>query len=114
MDVLSPCALGSILNKQSIPRIKTKIIAGGANNQLESDQDGRRLFERGILYAPDYVINGGGIINVAAEYYGDADDDQVGAATMTTLMMTVVMHVHLSLLCHLSFVCLCHYITFNF
>ena len=77
VDVLSPCALGSILNKQSIPRLKTEIIAGGANNQLESDQDGRRLFERGILYAPDYVINGGGIINVAAEYYGDADDDQV-------------------------------------
>ena len=77
VDVLSPCALGSILNKQSIPRLKTEIIAGGANNQLESDQDGRRLFERGILYAPDYVINGGGIINVAAEYYGNADDDQV-------------------------------------
>ena len=58
----------------TIPDIRAKIVAGGANNQLRSDEDGRRLAEAGILYAPDYVINGGGIINVACEYYGDVDD----------------------------------------
>ena len=77
VDVLSPCALGAIFDEQSIPRIKAPIIAGGANNQLRSREDGKRLVDAGILYAPDYVINGGGIINVACEYYGDVDDDGV-------------------------------------
>ena len=76
-DVLAPCALGAVLNEASIPELRTTIVAGGANNQLETDEDGQRLQSRGILYAPDYVINGGGIINVASEYYGDADDDEV-------------------------------------
>jgi len=57
--------------------LQTTIVAGGANNQLESAEDGQRLHDAGILYAPDYVINGGGIINVASEYYGDASDDEV-------------------------------------
>jgi len=52
-------------------------VAGGANNQLETAADGQRLHDAGILYAPDYVINGGGIINVACEYYGDATDAEV-------------------------------------
>lgn len=77
VDVLAPCALGAVLNAESIPRLRAGIVAGGANNQLETDEDGRRLRNCGILYAPDYVINGGGIINVASEYYGDADDDEV-------------------------------------
>lgn len=77
VDVVAPCALGAILTEHSIPKIKTKIIAGGANNQLETDEDGRRLMAAGILYAPDYVINGGGIINVASEYYGGDDDEDV-------------------------------------
>ena len=77
VDVVAPCALGAILNEDSIARLNTSIVAGGANNQLASDADGRRLSAAGILYAPDYVINGGGIINVASEYYGDADDDEV-------------------------------------
>jgi leucine dehydrogenase len=77
VDVLAPCALGAVLNADTIPRLRAGIVAGGANNQLEKDEDGRRLQSRGILYAPDYVINGGGIINVASEYYGDADDDEV-------------------------------------
>lgn len=77
VDVVSPCALGGILNADSIPRLKAPIVAGGANNQLATDEDGRRLNEAGILYAPDYVINGGGIINVASEYYEDADDAEV-------------------------------------
>ena len=74
VDVVAPCALGAVLTEASIPKIRAPIVAGGANNQLETADDGRRLFEAGILYAPDYVINGGGIINVACEYYGDVDD----------------------------------------
>ncbi len=76
-DVLAPCALGAILSEQSIPTIKASIVAGGANNQLETDEDGQRLSDAGILYAPDYVINGGGIINVACEYSGGVDDAEV-------------------------------------
>lgn len=77
VDVVAPCALGAIFDEESIPRIRASIIAGGANNQLRSDADGQRLTDAGILYAPDYVINGGGIINVACEHFGDVDDDGV-------------------------------------
>ena len=77
VDVLAPCALGAILNAESIPQLQTSIVAGGANNQLETPEDGQRLRDAGVLYAPDYVINGGGIVNVASEYYGDADDEEV-------------------------------------
>lgn len=66
-DVIAPCALGGVLNKKSIPAIRAKVIAGAANNQLATDADGDRLQDRGILYAPDYVINAGGIISVTAE-----------------------------------------------
>ena len=76
-DVLAPCALGAILSEQSIPTIKASIVAGGANNQLETDEDGQRLSDAGILYEPDSVINGGGIINVACEYSGDVEDAEV-------------------------------------
>jgi leucine dehydrogenase len=72
-DVVSPNALGAILNEQTIAALKTPIVAGGANNQLATGQDGERLHARGILYAPDYVINAGGIINVCTEYLGDGD-----------------------------------------
>jgi len=72
-DVLSPCALGAILNEQSIAELKVPVVAGGANNQLATPEDGERLHARGILYAPDYVINAGGIINVCTEYLGDGD-----------------------------------------
>ncbi len=77
VDVVSPCALGAIINCRSIPELRTTVIAGGANNQLETTEDGQRLHDAGILYAPDYVINGGGIINVASEFYGDATDEEV-------------------------------------
>ena len=76
-DVLSPCALGAILNETSIAELNVPIIAGGANNQLATPEDGVRLQQRGILYAPDYVINAGGIINVCTEYLGDGDADLV-------------------------------------
>ncbi len=72
-DVVSPCALGAILDEASIPKLKTRVVAGGANTQLAKAEDGARLQERGILYAPDYVINAGGIINVCTEYLGDGD-----------------------------------------
>ena len=77
VDVLAPCALGNILTSVTIPRIKAKIVAGAANNQLSTAADGKRLMDRDILYAPDYVINAGGIISVAAEYYGNASEDEV-------------------------------------
>ncbi len=67
VDIFAPCALGGILSAETIPLLKAGIVAGAANNQLATADDGRRLVERGILYAPDYVINAGGVINVAAE-----------------------------------------------
>jgi len=76
-DVLSPNALGAILTEQSIAALQVPIVAGGANNQLATPADGERLVERGILYAPDYVINAGGIINVSTEYVKDGDADVV-------------------------------------
>jgi leucine dehydrogenase len=66
-DVFAPCALGGAISADTLPRITAKIIAGGANNQLADADAGRAVFDRGLLYAPDYVINGGGIINVAGE-----------------------------------------------
>jgi leucine dehydrogenase len=72
-DVVSPNALGAILTEQSIAALKTPVVAGAANNQLATPGDGERLHGRGILYAPDYVINAGGIINVCTEYLGDGD-----------------------------------------
>jgi len=81
-DVFSPNALGAILDEQGIARLDCAIVAGGANNQLARREHGRLLAERGILYAPDYVINAGGIINVSLEYlcrqHGEpCDVDQV-------------------------------------
>lgn len=72
-DIFSPNALGAVVNPNTIGRIRAKVIAGGANNQLSTPDMGEKLSERGILYAPDYVINGGGIINVAAEISGAYD-----------------------------------------
>lgn len=67
-DILSPCALGGTLNEETIPNLKCQAVAGSANNQLLEKKDGRRIKDRGILYAPDFVINAGGIINAAAEF----------------------------------------------
>jgi len=69
-DVLAPCALGSVINDQTIPKLKCKIVAGGANNQLAEPKHGEQLRELGILYAPDYVINAGGLMNVFVELEG--------------------------------------------
>jgi leucine dehydrogenase len=66
-DVLAPCALGGVLDDETIPRLACRIVAGAANNQLLEDRHGAALHARGILYAPDYVINAGGLINIAQE-----------------------------------------------
>ena len=76
-DIFSPNALGAVINRATLPRLKVKVVAGGANNQLASPDMDSALKEAGILYAPDYVINGGGIINVAAEISGDYSRDWV-------------------------------------
>ncbi|MBB5148766.1 Glu/Leu/Phe/Val dehydrogenase [Ureibacillus thermosphaericus] len=70
VDIFSPCALGAIINDETIPQLKAKVIAGCANNQLKESRHGQILHEKGIIYAPDYVINAGGVINVADELYG--------------------------------------------
>lgn len=66
-EIFAPCALGGAINEQTLGRLKARAIVGAANNQLSGHAVGRELFERGVVYAPDYVVNGGGIINVAAE-----------------------------------------------
>jgi leucine dehydrogenase len=69
-EILAPCALGAVVNDQSIQKLKCKVIAGGANNQLAEARHGNMLRELGILYAPDYVINAGGLMNVFVELEG--------------------------------------------
>ncbi|HHY73107.1 MAG TPA: Glu/Leu/Phe/Val dehydrogenase [Bacillus bacterium] len=73
-DIYAPCALGATINDQTIPQIKAKVIAGSANNQLKEERHGEKLHELGIIYAPDYVINAGGVINVADELHGYNQD----------------------------------------
>jgi len=76
-DILAPCALGGVFTAVTTAKVKAKIVCGAANNQLASEDDGLRLAERGILYAPDCVVNAGGIINVAAEHLGWGIDEVV-------------------------------------
>jgi leucine dehydrogenase len=73
-DVFSPNALGAVLDGHSIPELQAPVVCGGANNQLATPADGARLAARGVVYAPDYVVNAGGIINVAAEFLGEPQD----------------------------------------
>jgi leucine dehydrogenase len=68
-DIYAPCALGATVNDTTLPKLRVEIIAGAANNQLAEDRHGDLLEERKILYAPDYVINGGGVINVYGEIH---------------------------------------------
>ncbi len=77
VDVFAPCALGAILNDKTIPQLKAKVIAGVANNVLHEPRHGHELFQREILYAPDYVINAGGIINVSVEFHEGGYDQDV-------------------------------------
>ena len=76
-DVFSPCALGAVLNDRSIPKLKTAIVAGSANNQLAEPRDAELLQKKDILYAPDYVINAGGLIYAYAEYQNRLNREHV-------------------------------------
>ena len=92
-QVFAPCALGGVITLETLGRLKGRVIAGGANNPLASAEVGRALFEKGLIYAPDYVINGGGIINVAAEIRaldkGEAYDPDWVAMKLDRLMTTL-------------------------
>ena len=76
-DLLAPCALGGVLNDDSIPALRTKVVAGAANNLLLRPEHGAKLRDHGVLYAPDYVINAGGIVNVSVEFRDGGYDEQV-------------------------------------
>ncbi len=76
-DILAPCALGGIINDKTIPKLHCKAIAGSANNQLLYPRHGKDLMQSGILYAPDYVINAGGIINASAEFDPQGYDPKI-------------------------------------
>lgn len=92
-DIYAPCALGATLNPETLDRLTVKAVVGAANNQLATADIGQALFDRGVLYAPDYVINGGGIINVASEMRarqtGGAYDPAWVEAKLVRLMATL-------------------------
>lgn len=88
-DILAPCAIGAILNADTIPTLQAQVVAGGANNQLATPEDGARLTERGILYAPDFVANGGGIINAATEILSIPNREAWVADKLTALDATM-------------------------
>jgi leucine dehydrogenase len=74
-QVFAPCAMGAVLNDDTIPQLKARVVAGAANNQLDESRHGEMLAEYEIAYMPDYVTNGGGLVSCAAEWYGnDADE----------------------------------------
>jgi len=75
-DIFSPNALGAVINDRTIPQLKCKVIAGGANNQLAEERHGEALLEKGIVYAPDFVLNAGGIINVSVEFMPGGYDEE--------------------------------------
>lgn len=88
-DIFSPCALGATLNSRTIPQLLCQIVAGSANNQLQNPEDGELLYRRGILYAPDYVANAGGVINISCEIdqvYDPNTATRLTAAIEQTLM----------------------------
>ena len=91
-DILAPCALGAILDETSIPDLNVGLVCGGANNQLATDLDGYALHARGIAYAPDYVVNAGGIINIAAEYLGETPFDVQRRIEMIAGRVSDVLH----------------------
>ena len=80
-DIFAPCALGGVINPNTIPQLKCKLVAGGANNQLLSDADGEELHRLGIIYGPDYILNSGGIINAEAEIGRKYDPDRAREKT---------------------------------
>jgi len=89
-DVFAPCALGGILNDNTIPRLKAKVVCGAANNQLLEPRHGKALAERGILYAPDFIANGGGVTNVAEELSRDGYNRERALAKVSKIYDTLL------------------------
>jgi leucine dehydrogenase len=89
-DIYSPCALGAVLNESTIPELHCAAVCGSANNQLAEAADHDRLAERGILYAPDYVVNAGGVINIAGEAKGEPYDHDATFARIATIHDTTL------------------------
>jgi leucine dehydrogenase len=89
VDVLAPCALGGVLNEETIPQLQAPVIAGAANNQLGADEHAALLRERGILWAPDFVANAGGIINISVEFADGGYDPKAARKLVTGIGDTV-------------------------
>ena len=92
-DIFSPCALGAVINDQTIEQLRCQVVAGAANNQLSESRHGAALKKRGILYAPDYLINAGGLMNVSIEHEGHSDEQShrmIDAIYDTTLRIFAV------------------------
>jgi leucine dehydrogenase len=96
-DVFAPCALGAVLTPETIPTLSCQAIVGCANNQLLTDEDATTIAQRGILYAPDFVVNAGGLINVAEELRGYAPEramHRVDAIERATATILAIAHEH--------------------
>lgn len=90
-EIFAPCALGAVLDEKAVARLQARIVCGAANNVLATDDAGDRLTERGVLYAPDYVVNAGGIINVAAEYLGWSIEEAEARVRQTDQRLAAVL-----------------------
>lgn len=88
-DIFSPNALGAVINDRTIKQLKCKVVAGGANNQLAEDRHGEALLERGIVYAPDFVINAGGIINVSVEFMPGGYDEEASLKRVNNIRVAM-------------------------
>ena len=82
-EIFAPCAMGAVLNAETIPRLQSRVVVGAANNQLARPEDDHRLLDAGVLYAPDYVVNAGGIIDIHYHRSGDYDPEAVRAHLAT-------------------------------
>jgi leucine dehydrogenase len=94
-DIFAPCALGGILNDDTIPRLKCKVVAGSANNQLLDDHHASTLQDQGILYAPDYILNAGGIINISLEM-GQPYDEKAATEKVARIYDTIESVIYLA------------------
>ncbi len=95
-DIFAPCALGAIINDDTIDKLKCRIVSGSANNQLKEDRHGDMLQKKGILYVPDYIINAGGVINVAAEYEPGGYRKEKATAKVESLYNAVTQVIEIS------------------
>lgn len=90
-EIFAPCALGGAIDERSVARLRARIVCGAANNVLATAEDGDRLADRGVLYAPDYIVNSGGIVNVAAEYLGWSLEDAEARVRQTDRRLAEVL-----------------------